>query len=128
MMKPGDDYHWPQCGKNTFLKKEAVMDGWTKKGDVLKCAACGHLACSLAPEVKTEKADPLKSAAADRFKNLLGADDFEKKPEFNSSGDEKHFCKDCQHLIPHPFVNRCVKFGKDVNPMDDCPSFTKKNQ
>ena len=40
----------PHCGKNSFLKKETVMDGWTKKGEVLKCAACGHPVCELKPE------------------------------------------------------------------------------
>jgi len=126
-MKPGDDYHCPKCGKHTFLKKEAVMDGWTKKGDVLKCTACGNVVCELAPEVKGEKTDPLKSAAADRFKNLLGADDFEEKPKLDTLEGEKHFCKDCLHMIPHPFINRCMKLEKEVNPMDDCSSFTKKH-
>lgn len=103
------------------------MDGWTKKGDVLKCASCGNVAGELASEAaEAGKTDPLRSAASDRLKNLLGGEDFERKPALDSSEDEKHFCRDCLYLIPHPFINRCTKFGKEVNPMDDCPSFTKK--
>ena len=62
-MKPGDDYQCPQCKKETFLKKESVMDGWTKKGDVLKCASCGHVACELSEKTNSEthSSDPLKS-------------------------------------------------------------------
>ena len=127
-MKPGDDYQCPQCKKETFLKKESVMDGWTKKGDVLKCASCGHVACELSEKTNSEthSSDPLKSSAAERFKSILGVDDFEKKPVIDSSEEETRFCKDCIHLIPHPFILRCSRFNKDVNPMDDCPDFKKR--
>ena len=126
-MKPGDEYNCPHCGKNSFLKKESVMDGWTKKGDVLKCAACGHLVCELKPEAD-KTADPLKSEAANRLKNLFGADDFVKKPTLKTDGSEQRFCKDCRHLIPHPFMLRCGKLGKEVQPMDDCPEFLRREQ
>ena len=126
-MRPGDEYNCPHCGKNSFLKKETVMDGWTKKGEVLKCASCGALVCELKPE--TEKpADPLKSEAADRLKNLFGADDFIKKPILKTDQSEMRFCKDCMFLIPHPFILRCSKLDKTVNPMDDCPEFQRREK
>lgn len=123
-MKPGDEYKCPKCGQNTFLRKEAVMEGWTKKGDILKCASCGAFVCDFQKEEKP--ADPLKTSAADKFKSLLGADEFEKKPTLSAGNGEDRFCKDCAYLIPHPFVMRCSKFGKDVNPMDDCPEFKRR--
>ena len=125
-MKPGDEYNCPQCGKNSFLKKETVMDGWTKKGEVLRCAACGHLVCEMKPEENGKPADPLKSAAADRLKNLLGGEDFSRKPTIKTEEAETHFCKDCAYLIPHPFLFRCSRFDKNVNPMDDCPEFQRR--
>ena len=124
-MKPGDEYNCPHCGRNSFLKKETVMDGWTRKGDVLKCASCGHLVCELKEETG-KPADPLKSDAADRLKNLFGGEEFVEKPALKAEGDEANFCKDCAFLIPHPFVFKCSKFNKTVNPMDDCPDFQRK--
>ena len=126
-MKPGDEYLCPHCGKNSFLKKETVMDGWTKKGDVLKCASCGTLVCELKEHAK-ENSDPLKSSAADKFKSLLGDKDFVPRPKIELSETDSHFCKDCAFLIPHPFVTRCSKTGKDVNPMDDCPDFSRRKE
>ncbi len=125
-MKAGDSLDCPHCGKNTFLKKETVMDGWTKKGEVLKCVSCGAMIAEI-KEAKPEQKTPLDTDAAKKFKDLLGAD-FEKKPEIKVSSGEKKFCRDCAHLIAHPFLTRCMKFAKDVNPMDDCPSFTPKQK
>ena len=126
-MKPGDEYNCPHCGRNSFLKKETVMDGWTRKGDVLKCASCGHLVCELKEE-SGKPADPLKSDAADRLKNLFGGEEFVEKPVLKADGDEANFCKDCAFLIPHPFVFKCSKFNKTVNPMDDCPAFKRREK
>ena len=126
-MRPGDEYNCPHCGKNSFLKKETVMDGWTKKGEVLKCASCGALVCELKPET-AKPADPLKSEAADRLKNLFGGEDFAEKPTLKAEGSEANFCKDCAFLIPHPFVFKCSKFNKTVNPMDDCPAFKRREK
>ena len=126
-MKPGDSFDCPHCGKNTFLKKEAVMDGWTKKGEVLKCVSCGAVIEEFREE-KQEKKNPLSGDAAQRFKNLLGEQEFDKKPELHASAGEKKFCRDCMHLIVHPFLSRCMKFAKEVNPMDDCPFFVPRKQ
>ena len=100
------------------------MDGWTKKGDILKCAACGHTVCEFNPE--TKPADPLKSEAANRLKSLFGADDFVEKPTLKTDGSETRFCKDCAFLIPHPFILRCGKLEKEVQPMDDCPHYQRR--
>ena len=126
-MKPGDEYNCPHCGRNSFLKKETVMDGWTKKGEVLKCAACGALACELRPDTGKET-DPLKNDAAERLKNLFGGEEFIAKPTLKAEGSEANFCKDCAFLIPHPFVFKCSKFNKNVDPMGDCPDFSKRTQ
>lgn len=126
-MKPGDEYSCPKCGKNSFLKKETVMDGWTKKGEVLKCAACGSVVCEFNPETKKET-DPLKSQAVDRLKNLFGGDDFIQKPTLKTNPSEMRFCKDCAYLVPHPFILRCSRFDKTVNPMDDCPEFQHREK
>ena len=125
-MKPGDEYNCPHCKKNSFLKKETVMDGWTRKGEVLKCASCGQVVCTLDPQSAEKKLDPLQSPSAARLKNLLGEDHFVMKPEITAGEGEQRFCKDCAFLIPHPFVLRCTKTNRTVDPMDDCPEFKSR--
>ena len=67
-MKPGDPIQCPHCGADSFLKKEAVMDGWTKVGEVLKCASCSAVIADCSRE---ESPAQKQSDAADRFKKLL---------------------------------------------------------
>ena len=126
-MKPGDSLHCSHCGRNTFLKKETVMDGWVRKGEVLKCVSCGAVIEELHEEKDAPRTFSAEQDAAAKLKSLLGAE-FERKPEIRADADEKKFCRDCAHLIAHPFLTRCMKFSRDVNPMDDCPSFTPKKE
>ncbi len=121
-MKAGDSIRCPHCGADSFLKKESVMEGWTKVGEVLKCAFCSAvIADAAAPEPETEKA----SRAAERLKRFLGAEETE---SIHLSLDEadRRFCKDCVNLIRHPFVLRCALDGRAVNPMDDCDRFQSR--
>lgn len=122
-MKVGDQIRCPHCGADSFLKKESVMDGWTKVGEVLKCASCSAVIADANEEAEPEKKKA--SAAAERLKNFLGADEPE-KIELSLDAAEKRFCKDCVNLIQHPFVLRCGLDGHAVNPMDDCDRFKAK--
>ena len=121
-MKAGDHIRCPHCGDNTFVKEEVVMDGWTVQGKQLVCALCGrNLADAAAPDAAPENdaADPGRLAA---LSGLLGEKPVE-KPRLDTTGDLRHFCKDCLHFIVHPFMTRCGKFNRDVDPMGDCPSY-----
>ena len=73
-METGDSFDCPHCGKNTFLKKETVMEGWTRKGEVLKCVSCGAVIEELKEEKTEKKVSPLENDAALKFKSLLGED------------------------------------------------------
>lgn len=121
-MKPGDPIQCPHCGADSFLKKESVMDGWTKVGEVLKCASCS----AVIADCTQGNAARESSDAADRFKKFLGAED-EAAPSLTLSETDKRFCKDCAHMIPHPFQLRCERTGQNVNPMNDCPFYTPKH-
>ena len=106
-MKPGDSFDCPHCGRNSFLKKESVMDGWKKTGEVLKCASAPS------PE--------------DALKKLLGTDEEEdntKNAEFLK--EKLSFCRDCAHMVSNAFRLYCTKWNRDVNPMDDCPAHTPR--
>ncbi|MBR2363691.1 MAG: hypothetical protein IKA79_00690 [Lentisphaeria bacterium] len=126
-MKAGEEFTCPYCHQQSFLKLVPLMDGWTKKGDALACVSCS----GIIEEVK--KSDPLRStqdntSSADRLKSLLGDMEETEKISLTEKEGDKNFCRDCSYLIAHPFLCRCMKYGKEVNPMDDCPAFEKKKK
>ena len=118
-MKAGEEIICEFCGKDSFLVKKAIMDGWKKEGDFLACSACGEKIARL--DAGTSASESKKSALL----SLLNAED-EKKLEFSATDDEKRFCRDCENFISHPFLNRCAILKKNVEPMDDCVQFKRK--
>ena len=123
-MKQGDSIDCPLCGKNSFLKKVPVLDGWTKKGDILACAACSGKIADLPPEGEGPVPFP-KIKSISSLENIFG-EKYSATPKIEVSEDEKAFCRDCKHYISHPFMNRCGLHNKNVNPMDDCSDFARK--
>lgn len=129
-MKPGDQFDCPHCGKDSFLKKETLMNGWTRAGEVLKCASCGAViermdeTGSSGPESEVSGG---KAAGLDALSALLGGDTESKAavPE-GFLKQERRFCRDCAYRIATAFRMRCGRHEKDVNPMDDCPDFTPR--
>jgi hypothetical protein len=125
LMKAGDEIKCDYCGANSFLVKKTIMDGWTKKGDVLSCSACSKVIHEIAEEKKltiNEGKERLKKASLDNLTSFLGTEQ-QLKPIIDVKDDEKHFCRDCRHYISHPFLDRCSLRQVEVNPMDDCESF-----
>jgi hypothetical protein len=127
-MKAGDSFDCPHCGQGSFLKKESVMDGWRKAGEVLKCASCSATICEIKPQVAQGDASKGSSAGLSKLASILGTDAEVPKPTLASSEAEKRFCRDCAHLVAHPFLCRCSLHHRDVNPMDDCPDFLSKRK
>lgn len=122
-MKPGDSIKCPHCGKNSFLAKKSVMDGWEKKGEILTCSSCtAKIADYNISEIEKSRK---KSESLSKLENLLGTKG-EKKPEIKASDDEKKFCRDCKYFMSHPFLCRCGLHSKNVEPMDDCGDFERK--
>ncbi len=124
-MKPGDQINCPHCGMSSFLKKESVMDGWKKAGEVLKCASCSAKIADLPPEVLAREEDKAAKSRADKLQSLLGGVTVS-KPKLEAKPGERRFCRDCANLVAHPFLSRCSLHNKEVNPMDDCPDFKPK--
>ena len=38
-----------------------------------------------------------------------------------------HFCRDCRHYVKHPFLSRCGRHDCEVEPMQDCPDFSRSD-
>lgn len=118
-MKVGDPWDCPHCKKSSFLKKESVLDGWTKVGEVLKCAACGVVVEEISPAAAIAAPEEKKVNA---LAALLGEDG--PAPAENILSDaERRFCRDCKHRVMNAFRIYCTKHERDVNPMDDCPDY-----
>lgn len=100
------------------------MTGWVKTGEVLKCASCSAVIETLCGEKKAENGSSAASEAAERLRGFLGEEPL-KKPEWNAGPSERRFCKDCVHLVKHPFVLRCDLDNHPVESMDDCPKFVR---
>ena len=127
-MKAGDHARCPHCGENTFVKENVVMDGWTVKGKILTCAMCGKKLADAPGTTTAADADDGKAKAKlSALAGLFGEDPVE-KPKLDMTGIERKFCKDCRSFIVHPFLTRCGKFDRDVDPMGDCPEYQPRDQ
>ncbi len=118
-MRPGDKITCAKCGSESVLVKKTVMDGWTKKGEMLACALCSVKVADY------QEGSELRATgeSTDKLASFLGVDKIKHK-RIEVKESEKRFCRDCAHFISHPFHDRCSLRNIDVNPMDDCPKFS----
>lgn len=123
-MKQGDEIVCPHCGKDSFLVKTSLMDGWTFKGDALVCSLCKQKVTDITKGKMEYDSSFYNDEKLKKFTNFLGEEKIS-KPKIEND-EEKLFCRDCKYYISHPFLNRCGLHTKEVNPMDDCPDFIKK--
>jgi hypothetical protein len=129
-MRAGDEIICMHCGANSFLVKKAVMDGWTKKEEILACSSCSEVVekiCKKEELLKSKTKEQLKEKSLDKFSSFIGVEQV-KKPAIDDENNEKYFCRDCRHYISHPFLDRCSLNQVEVNPMDDCKSFERKKE
>jgi hypothetical protein len=123
-MEPGDKVVCPACNAESFVKLKPILDGWTKTGDSLACGLCDHKLCDYEPpEIDEAAVKPNAKTAA--LSDLFGGVEV-KKSVITVTDDERIFCRDCQNFIVHPFMSRCTLHDKQVNPMDDCQDFQRK--
>ena len=122
-MRPGDKFKCPKCGSESVLVRKPVIEGWTKKGEILACALCSAKAADY-----QEGADLRPtSESTDKLASFLGVEKTKQK-RIEVNDKEKRFCRDCAHYIVHPFHDRCSLRNTNVNPMDDCPQFSAKKR
>lgn len=117
-MKAGDKITCPHCGEATVLKSKPKMDGWTRVGDVLVCALCGAEA-----GVPESGSSGGRSAATAALEKLLGGT-AEAKIRLDPGEEHRRFCRNCRERIEHPFVLRCGRDGRAVDPGNSCEHFT----
>ena len=104
------------CGADTFLKREAVYDGFTKTGDKLTCSSCGFEYASEADvPFKAKTQEPQVFTDADRSK----------KVEVFDEDENSRLCRYCANYIVNPFTQFCSLNKKEVQATDTCGRFIK---
>jgi ribosomal protein S27E len=107
------DQFCPACNKETFVIKEAVYEGFTRIGERMKCAVCGHL---FEP--------PTETAPVKKTPDIFSEDD--KSPVLNvfGEGENRVICRYCKHYLVNPFKQWCGFHKKEVEATDTCSSFS----
>ncbi|HJO94082.1 MAG TPA: hypothetical protein QF753_11820 [Victivallales bacterium] len=123
-MKAGDEVNCPHCNQDVFLVKKTIMDGWTKVGEILVCSMCNKKISDLVLKDEKNRKEQ-KNSSIDKLASFLKTEQ-EEKSELKK--ENKYFCRDCTHFVSHPFLDRCSYFDKNINPMDDCSNFQKKEE
>lgn len=117
-MKAGSMIRCPHCGEETVVKSKPKMDGWTRVGDVLVCALCGAELGT--PEAPGENGASSKAASA--LAALLGEAPAPKL-RLDPGAEHRRFCRNCRLRIEHPFVLRCGRDGREIDPGGCCEKF-----
>ena len=127
IMKPGQRFFCQNCHSQSIAKLERRLDGFTVVEEYLTCAFCHARIPSKSD--KPENVPPKPSLSA--LESLLGSS----KPSMGKAEASllnelhtaaRHFCRDCKQYVKHPFGGRCSLTGKEMEPMDDCPRFERR--
>ena len=129
-MKPGQRFFCSHCHSNSIAKLERRLEGFSVVEEYLACAFC-HARIPAELDKTDEKTESAAKPSLSALESLLGA----KKPSMDKAEasflDElhtavKHFCRDCKQYVKHPFGGRCALTGKEMEPMDDCLRFERR--
>ena len=106
------------CGKDSWLSRKPKYDGFTRVGEQLLCALCGH-------EFGSESEIEFKDSGRPRV--FTEAD--KPRPVKVFSEDEKgRMCRYCAEYVVNPFVQRCGLHQCEVEATDTCPHFRPKEE
>ena len=106
------------CGKDTLLVRKPKYDGFTKVGEALTCAACGH-------EYLTEDQVPFKGR---KVVKVFTEADRSKKVEVFEESEAETLCRHCASYIVNPFKQWCSLHKKEVEATDTCNRFVRRKE
>ncbi|MPM75166.1 hypothetical protein SDC9_122157 [bioreactor metagenome] len=124
-MRPGETLNCPHCGERTVVKSRKRMEGFTVVGELFACALCG---AELGRPDEEKSGTVPDHAPADRLAALLGEVSAVEKADLTPDEEYGRFCRNCVHLIEHPFKTLCGLNGSAADPMGECPRFERKEQ
>ncbi|MDP6630631.1 MAG: hypothetical protein QGH42_13475 [Kiritimatiellia bacterium] len=103
------------CGEDTLLKREPVYEGFTRAGEELSCASCGHVYASEAEVPFKEK----------RTVEVFTDDDRPDTVDIFDDDEKQRVCRYCKHYVVNPFAQRCDRHVRFVEATDYCDDFAK---
>lgn len=103
----------PVCAKETLVIKEPVYEGFTRVGERMKCAVCGH--CMAAPAAPPPPAKKVPALFAD--------DDLPAPVKLFAEGENRTICRYCRNYLINPFKQWCGLHLKEVEATDTCGQF-----
>jgi len=106
----------PACGQDSLLLRKPRYEGFTKAGEDLSCASCGHPFAS-------EEEVPFRGKAVPR---VFTDADKSRKIEVFTEDDKGRMCLYCASYIVNPFTQWCSRHKKEVQATDTCENFAVK--
>ena len=107
----------PVCGKETLVIKEPVYEGFTRIGERMKCAVCGHTFEAPADHAPARKT-PAIFTEADRPAAV----------KIFADGENRTICRYCKNYLVNPFTQRCALHQKEVQATDTCDDFSSRSE
>lgn len=114
------DVFCPTCGKESIVIKEAVYDGFTRVGERLKCAVCGHI---FEPPNAPDEVEQPKVA---KLPSIFSEDDRPAQVRLFDEGENRVICRYCINYTVNPFRQWCGFHKKEVEATDTCQQFQAK--
>ena len=130
-MKSGQRFFCQHCHSQSIAKLERRLEGFTVVEEYLTCAFCHARIPADAANPSDKPDNETSKPSLSALESLLGAS----KPTMGKAEasflDElhtaaRHFCRDCKQYVKHPFGGRCSLTGKEMEPMDDCSRYEKR--
>ena len=106
----------PACGQDAWLARTPRYEGFTKTGETLSCALCGH---EFASEAEVPFADS-------RRPKVFSADDRPRPVKVFREDEKGQMCRYCAEYVVNPFLQRCGLHRCEVQATDTCPHFRPK--
>ncbi len=106
----------PGCGKASLLLRQPRYEGFTRVGETLSCASCGHLFGS-------EEEVPFRQP---KVVQVFTEADRPKGVKVFSEGESSRLCRHCVNYVVNPFMQWCGLHKKEIEATDTCDAFQPK--
>lgn len=106
----------PACGRETLLLRRPHYEGFTRTGEDLSCAGCGH---------------PFASEAEVPFKhraqvNVFTESDRSREVKVFAEKEADRLCRHCANYLVNPFTQWCSRHRREVEATDTCEHFERR--
>ena len=106
----------PACARDSWLLRKPKYEGFTKTGEALTCALCGHEFVSEAEIAFKDSRTPKVFSEADRPRPV----------KVFRADEQGKMCRYCAEYVVNPFLQRCGLHRCEVQATDTCPHFHPK--